>query len=447
MPKWTEQPVSCGGSVLFRGTMPPRIENFEQLAKAGASVRKHPPNADAHWSAEVAVPQWGTVTVLCLRDYAPVPPVLVEYDPRLTPEDRKAALAAGSWINIKMEGAQKNILRDRKIFLRFLRLFLGTDGLITMDHLAQRFWTREALDEELQHDAEVDVEALFITHAISEDDTVEQSPESDEQKRCIWLHTHGLADLGTFDFDIMRPSPMLIGSGYDCVRALAYTLLEEGPAIANQTVPVFTPGGECTLVPVAEFNRSAPAADRAPRGDPADPTHNEGRVICCDPVKKRFFGLGASIRASRALSTINTDHMMSQFPSAATTIMARRARQTYLLFASFAKEFAEFDAKPLAKIGYPVDGTNPADNDCEHMWFEVHRFGKDCVEATLLNQPFNIAKLKEGDKGVHALERLTDWAIFTPAGQINPRSMLTARILRTHASEIRKAMAQHKNQL
>jgi hypothetical protein len=286
----------------------------------------------------------------------------------------------------------------------------------------------------------VDVDSLFITHAVTD-----SSVTADGDPTCTWLHTHGLAEVGGMDFDVIRPSPTITGRGYDTIRALAYTILEKGPSVAGQTMSVFHPGGTVMLVPVEEFNRSASASDRAPRGDPSDATHNRHRVVLCEPGGKRLFGLlGAATRASRAFQAADGEHMMAHFSNSATNLMAERARKTVHLFQQFTEEFAEFEAKPIAKIGYTVDGGS--DDEREHMWFEVHGFGNGTLDATLLNSPFNIARMKEGDRGTHGVDHLTDWTVMTPLGSITPRDMGIARRIRANTDKVRAAFAEFKKQ-
>jgi hypothetical protein len=93
---------------------------------------------------------------------------------------------------------------------------------------------------------------------------------------------------------------------------------------------------------------------------------------------------------------------------------------------------------PLVKLGY---GTDSGDGtEAEHLWFEAHEVLQDSVDATLLNQPFDIADMSEGQRGEHPIERLTDWSILTPVGPLTPRTLEIARQLREARPEIVKAL-------
>jgi hypothetical protein len=88
----------------------------------------------------------------------------------------------------------------------------------------------------------------------------------------------------------------------------------------------------------------------------------------------------------------------------------------------------------LAKIGYVVDGGGA--DEREHLWFEVHELHDDCIDGTLLNQPYWIERLNEGDRGSHPLELLSDWSVLTPFGPINPHAFYARRLVREHHDEM-----------
>jgi uncharacterized protein YegJ (DUF2314 family) len=104
------------------------------------------------------------------------------------------------------------------------------------------------------------------------------------------------------------------------------------------------------------------------------------------------------------------------------------------------QEFADLELPCLVKMGFPT--TPGADASKEHIWMEAHELFDDSIDATCANQPYAISGMKEGDRGRHSIDLISDWTIFTPAGMINPRSTAAARILRAHPELIQK-MKEH----
>ncbi|MBK5719652.1 DUF4026 domain-containing protein [Dysgonomonas sp. Marseille-P4677] len=67
----------------------------------------------------------------------------------------------------------------------------------------------------------------------------------------------------------------------------------------------------------------------------------------------------------------------------------------------------------LTKLGLTVD--NPeAGSEKEHLWYEVQSIENGKIEGKLLNQPYWISGLNEGDIKSYPFELLTDWIIYSP---------------------------------
>jgi hypothetical protein len=243
--------------------------------------------------------------------------------------------------------------------------------------------------------------------------------------------------MGFVDYDVLRPAQAIIKEQFDVLRAIAFAIVEG--ASSGEIRPVLG-ADPVSLVAASTFMGAASEADRALR-DPED--HTEARVVCCDPKAPgaiaRLFG-AAKIRPSQLLSSgmVEGRHLVN-FSTQATELFAERARGTIDLFASFRREFEDLQCTPLVKLGYPTDGGG--DENREHLWFEVHSVGSDGLEATLLNDPFDIAEMKAGERRCHSMERLTDWTLLTPVGQLTPRSLEVARTLRELRPEILEALA------
>ena len=441
---WRDRTVTCAGSVLFRGRMPPRLQEFAPALKAAGGAAEPAPADGDLGVADLRHPQWGAARAVCLRD-APTPSAaLVDFAPNLGAAERAAAKAAGSSVGVALEGGRGDVLRDRKSLLRFLRALMGDDGLVAVDHTAQRFWPRAALDDELAHDADLDVEAIFATHAVSDDPPDGDAPDGDAggdepDRPTKWLHTHGLAEVGFFDFDVLAPHESVVSQGgVDALRVMAFDILEGAARPGADRHPLAGgPNGAVRLVDVAAFNRRAAPRDVALRLG-ADDDHNVDRVVLCDPpggLLGRWFGRPRP--CGWLQREVGDGDLLLLFSDAATELMAGRARATWPRFRAFAAELAEFEFPTIAKIGYETDAGGNGGRR-EHLWFEVHEARDASADATLQSEPFDIAGMRAGDRGEHPLERLTDWSIITPAGMITPRSTAPLRRIREHKDQLRE---------
>jgi uncharacterized protein YegJ (DUF2314 family) len=418
---------------LFRGAMPPRAEEFRYLAKSGIEVLPREPAPPLHWALDLKHPQWGEATLACFREIGPPPRVLIDVDTNLTEQERQQVLAAGSLVLLTINTRRTHVLRDRKLMLRFLRAVMGDLGLAAMDHVAQRFWSRAALDEELSHDADLDIEGIHSLHAVSGEDS----------EQVQWLHSHGLAEIGFLDFDVLNPAEELQEGACDMLRAIAFMIVEGRLGRATASVSLAHPGGDIRSVSVAEFKRKADPRFVALRDDP-DGAHDASRVVLCDPaggLLGRWFG---KVRPSRFLAGPLEGESVISFSSEASELMGLRARNTYDLFRKIRQQLAEFGFPALVKIGYRTDG--PDEKDLEHLWFEVHETLDDVVEGTLINEPFGIARLKAGQRGRHPVALMSDWQILTIAGSINPRHTTALRVIRENWEGVREAVREAREE-
>jgi uncharacterized protein YegJ (DUF2314 family) len=356
------------------------------------------------------------------------PETLIDWDAYLSEEEKAEAKACKTGVSLMVMSRRNHLLRDRKNALFFMEAVMGDEGIVGLDHLSGRFWSREALKTETSHKADADVQSLFTIHYVTgEAAKAADADELEEAEKTGWLHTHGLADIGLFDFDILNPSSSVLQSSLDAVRAVAFAILE-GTLKPGGSAKLFSTGGPIVAIPAKDFMAKAKPEWAAIRED-ASGDHTESRVVLCETAPSKWFGrIPTQIRPSKSLTEDFPDDFLIQYSSSATELMAERARATYPIFRAYSKEFAELEIPCLVKIGYQVDGG--AAEDREHLWFHVHDARENEVEATLVNAPFKLARMKEGDRGEHKVDNLSDWQILAGQRSITPRDMSLVKLLR-----------------
>ncbi|MBX3471064.1 MAG: DUF2314 domain-containing protein [Planctomycetes bacterium] len=418
-------------AVLFDSEPPGEESTSLRLQAAGAQVVSARPSPMDEWALLTTHERWGVARIVAPRpsiqaEFLPAPWLLALL-PDLTP-DEVATIGGARTMRAVMlaDGSAGGLqaLRDRKRLLRFTSAVLCGDGLGALDVDAQRVWSPAELDDELAHDADLDIHGLFGLHAVT------------EGGRTTWLHTHGLAAVGAFDFDILNPSPALSSPGVEAIPSIAFAILEGAVSPNTPRYPVAWPGGELRFVPVRTFDAKARDEDRGGRTLDAVEDHVDDRVVLCEPVGllgrlfgRRLFGHHAP---SAFLSREVPDGTVWLLSAAATECRADRARRTYPVLQRLHGELAPVVGPPLVKLGYEA-----ADGGREHLWFEVHRLLDDRLEATLLNEPHAVPSLRKGQRGEHAVERLGDWLLGSPLGTITPRSQAVARRIRAELPRLR----------
>ncbi len=349
----------------------------------------------------------------------------------ISEDERRRAATAQNGIGVHVECRSGNLLRDRKLALRFLHAAMGGEAVVAIDEVAQKVWTPGALEDELGHDADLDIEGIYELHAVRDEG----------ETHAHWVHTHGLGEIGFFDFDILQPSPdFQTMSGMDAIRAMAFAILEGSARIGGPPHQLIEPGGAVTLVEMEQFLASSQHPAALKLKAEANEHHRRNRAVLCEPPRSGIFGrlFAQQTAPSRFLSGRIPDTVVIPFSSSASDLAARRSRDTYGQFRRFRAEFSEFPFFAIVKLRYPVPGSR----DHEALWFEVHDLGDDWIDATLGNEPYAVPTLKVGERGRHPVELLSDWMVMTPVGTINPRNTKAAREVRANPEEVRRIIAE-----
>ena len=423
MLRFLERDQPGHAAIFFPGGAPPPAEAFARLRDTGYQITERQTD-DVLWALRLEHPDLGTADLWCDRAAPPLAE-FIKFANNLTDAEMAAARESTASVQIQVPAKRRNILRDRKTLLRVARDVMGDDGVMVLDTASQLPWSRDALADELSHDADLDVEALYCLHAVFGDDVDKPG----------WLHTHGLAELGVFDVDVVAPHPEFAAQCGEMLRAISSMVLL-GEVADDQDRFVFgKPGGEARFVPAGRFMRDADPTFTAFR-DAGD--HAERRSVLCEPAGRKVLGFGRGDRPDplRFARRSPPEQFVIYVPTSMTELMGERAKATLGVLRAMAAEFAEFEVVTIAKLGYPT-----RDGGKEHLWFEVHGFGDDTLDATLANRPFAV-DLREGERAERPIDLLTDWILMTPAGNVTPRSLSAARKLREHADEIRASMAE-----
>jgi hypothetical protein len=420
-----ERDRPAAGRVLYPGAIPPPLDTLGALGapvtwtpKAPAPATYGEPKGKEHvWEIEAVHPKWGTVDLACHRQGNPLPDVLIDHTLALSDAEKSRARLGQATIAVRVHTRPRQVLADRKRLLFWLRALMQGAGVIGVDTASQLLWSPAMLEDELAHDADLDIEALYTIHAVG---------DASDKSRVPWLHTHGLDALGAFDIDVLEPSPLFVSNCGDPLRATAFAALEGTIAPGTARFELAHPGGAVRLVPVEEFHAHASPEHQQLRT--LDAAHGAPRAVLCEPVGGLFGRWRTKPVPSRFLSTMSDDRFVTPFSTAATALMAERARHTLAVFGRLREEFASLDLPAVAKLGYEVEGGNA--DEREHLWFEVHNVAADTIDATLVNRPFRVPGLTVGERREHDQARLTDWTIMSPEGQMTPRNLSAARRLR-----------------
>ncbi|MBK9386388.1 MAG: hypothetical protein IPN34_16370 [Planctomycetes bacterium] len=453
MVKLREEPGSCQALALYAAVTPPSAAEVKRrFGRSGVRIRSLPPGPRGAWGFEIDHPEWGEACIAGIAEPPELSPLAIQISNRLVDEEKGQAQAARSVLAVITSEREGHAPEDRKYLLRFLEVLLdpSTPHATGFDCRASKLWSATALREELEHDADLDLHGLIEMHGVSQHPAkleMRADGRSVVPPRIDWFHTHGLAELGSYDFEILRPSPILLLDGFEILRGLAHRLLYGTlePGAPRQTL--FVPDGDIALIEVARFDAEGPRDERALRVRLPDGDLHDGprRVVVCDPLvasdpqaqrTKRW-----PVRASRALRRLPSASSVIDFPPQATALLAERAQKTVPALRAIVEEFSAELLEPIVQVFCPLG--NPAANaPWEILWFELEGFENDeTFTGKLRYPPQRPSDHVLGQRMSFGIEDLANWRIWSPVGPITPYDRIPVRALRKFLPQLRAELA------
>lgn len=389
---------------LFASRSPPRADGFAGFAKRGVVVEETS-SSDGAYVLSLRRKGWGRARVSVPSSRTLDVARMVQHDTRLSSAEHEEAARVRSHLVLELIEGVGDPLADRKALLRFADAVLGDDDPGVVDMVAQRFWSMEALDDELGHDARLDVLSLMTAHGVQ-----------DDRGEVIWLHSHGLEELGRFDFDVVRPALHVVRDPTGLQRALAFAILEGRLALPGTAVELVEDGRVCAW-PVPLFLAEARERDRVVGGE----GHDGVRGVLVDPHWET--GLPTA-DPSTLLSDPDVQDDVVLYSHQASALIAERARATWDLLGEIVDELEGHVEAPLVKVAYRVAG------HVEHLWFTVPDIGAAPLRGRLENEPHHVTSLRQGQMVELAPEDVTEWALPSRRGMITPADLAPLRRLR-----------------
>jgi uncharacterized protein YegJ (DUF2314 family) len=244
-------------------------------------------------------------------------------------------------------------------------------------------------------------------------------PESDDEGKLCWVHTHGLARAGCVELEALSVPEHQVDVIADFVTQVGAQFLELGVPKPDE---VFTVGEKLELVWVPW----EAAIERLPKGHlGTEPDRDETHVgpagalfVPAQGVKRRrYVGLSSCVPILEKNPVYSVSDREAERAS-------RLAKEKLAKFVELHRRFAGHeDWSFTVKLGFESTDTGRDAPQHEHLWFDVHAMDGKNVDATLLNEPFFVRTMHEGQRGQHPWDRLTDWAINSPHGNFSPERL------------------------
>ncbi len=260
---------------------------------------------------------------------------------------------------------------------------------------------------------------LYTLHAVYND--------QNEEKQ-YWLHTHGLLRCGSVELEIFNVTDGA-QQMHDLIMMVVKKFMKD-PARENEIFQIGYDGLGINLTWIRWEN----AILDLPDGTLGGKEDRQENNVHSEPSGVLYAVEDGNLVSPQIYASTLSDNPIYYISNEETERMRGLATERFSFFRDvfekhhpvkenksfFKKLFGKTTVKEngwgfLVKLGLNVDSSS-AETEKEHLWFEVVSIEQNYITGKLLNQPYWIAQLKEGDINRYPLKLLTDWIIYSPEG-------------------------------
>jgi hypothetical protein len=307
-------------------------------------------------------------------------------------------------------------LRDYTGLMRLMLRALA-DVPAILDVTTSRWTSRDALESMFeQASVEPPADVLWVVEARRRDE---------EPELPCWLRTRGLARCGRPELEMLDVPGPRTDTAAQVLSSMAAMLFEAEPPDPGVTWLI----GHELAVSLVPWESLADQVAETVVGGPLDRAHGDEApsAVVCDVAGE---GGGPDLRKLCPARVIHRlageDACGLYWTERATRRQSDLARagwdQFAIAWAAMRRSGALEGPHPPAvfglKAGYAI--ADRPDLNHEHIWFRVHGFSDDGVEAELVNEPVHDVGLAPGDIVVVTPDRIADWLVVTRYGSFGP---------------------------
>lgn len=236
----------------------------------------------------------------------------------------------------------------------------------------------------------------------------------------VWMHTHGLNRCGIIELEVMGATRENAQLFFPVVDSVACRFLDGNMSKEKEFIYL----GHDIAVTWLPWEKEIENYGEIIGGKEDRKNHGDPSGILFAYVSPDDYENGNYVHLSEIAETLEENPVF--FYSNSET--ERMASLAIGRFNQFRDTF--FEKKEnfyfYVKMGLKVDEDKVENiGEKEHLWFEIKNIDVDSneIEAVLINQPYGIDGLNEGDTIKKHVSYMTDWLIKSPHGDINPDSV------------------------
>ncbi len=326
--------------------------------------------------------------------------LIVKHD--LTSIEHKRLQSAGLALTVKMLFGEDNLMSFHlqvKLIYTMLPNICGIVDHASFSILSGR-WVRLTSQSSIPPAPSY----LYRIHAVNDEDSV-------------WLHTHGLNRCGSIELEII--DAFLEDNSYRTLGTLMEILATraiDGNLKTEPEEPI--PVGAGIVVTWKKWEEAIKEFDGLGTTDKDRDSHRYPSGVLYLYMEEEGTNKKLFFHPNQAVKHIQ-DNPLFYLSNKETKRMSDLAKERLEYFKAHCLMEGN---KGLIKAGLLVDEEYQQEDEAnkEHLWFEITDQSEGLFKGILLNQPYHIAALNEGDELNIKVDDISDWIIYTQEESITP---------------------------
>ncbi|WP_165044210.1 DUF4026 domain-containing protein [Dysgonomonas sp. ZJ709] len=298
------------------------------------------------------------------------------------------------------------------------------DASLAIDFMSYRLLSAQWLGMTAKSPTPPSPDYLYTLHCIYNDE--------ENGTRRYWFHTHGLHRCGTVELEMLN-----ITQGAEQMHTLINMTVKKFLTNAAREKERFVIGYDGMGINLCWLRWEEALKDfpQLVLGGKGDRESEEGDNVHAEPSGILFAVEDGNMVSPEIYASTLAENPIYYITTEETNRMSDLAKERFSMFKQvFEKESPKPESKSflknilgskkekeneqkwtfLVKLGLDVDNPDEGASEKEHLWFDTLSISNNQIEGKLLNQPYWISNLNEGDVKTYPIELLTDWIIYSP---------------------------------
>ena len=311
---------------------------------------------------------------------------------------------------------------------------LSDDNYLTVDMSAYKLLEGEQLEMIASTNIPPSPSIMYSTHYVPENGVA-------------WLHTHGLRRFGSVEFEFLNIKNELAEKCNNILNTVVVNAIVNGPKAEEEVMKIgYSDNVELDFAWIRwEYavdvltQKGLFGKKKSFIGGLKDRTLENGQTDeHARPSGVLLASINGELKNPNEYKNNFGDNMMLYYSTDETIRMSLFAKENFYYFENIFNNQKNSDGWSfLVKIGCRYE--EDSEERFEHMWFDIEEITEKTVKGKLINTPYFIDDMNNGEIYELSRDDMSDWIIYTPNMTINANNVYMYNKLYNNAGSERNS--------